>query len=266
MNQTDRDNGNKIMTILQIASTLIVTLLLGCSSQPSDTTMIAKGDTFLNKSRTTTIIDTPRGFVKNYGTNDSNRLFVFVGEKISVEPLPLKRGSMDNGFKAKYVILRKIYGHFPEDTIEFIAYDHYGTPPFSKFKNVLLYVSADSGTYYHQKYLYNDVYKTKDGNWAGTYARADYEHSYNKHTKIKPIKIDFAQRIVYPITAIDEEGRQLTISYPKPYFETIGDSAIAVYGNFEEELFALKKTGFLTARGLFGATPGHGRARSKGSP
>ena len=251
MDQTAKYNVNKIVTILQITFTLIVTLLLGCSSQPSDTTMGANRDTLLNKSKTTSIIDTPRSFVKNYGANDSNRLFVFVGEKILVEPVPLMRGSMDNGFKAKYVVLRKIYGHFPEDTIEFIVYDHYGTPPFSKFKNVLLFVSADSGTYYHQKYMYNDVYKTKDGRWAGTYAREDYEHSYNKHTKIKPIKIDFAQRIVYPITTIDEAGRRLTISYPKPYFKTIGDSAIAVYGNFAEELFALKKTGFLTARGLF---------------
>ena len=95
---------------------------------------------------------------------------------------------MDKGFKAKYAILEKVYGNFPYDTIEFVAYDHYGIPPFSKFKNVLLYVGADSGTYYHENYLYNDVYKTKSGRWAGSYA-GDYKHACNKHTKIKPVKI-----------------------------------------------------------------------------
>lgn len=220
-----------------------MTLLLGCGSQSGDRANSPKKDTVINNSNKT-LVDTPRSFVKNFGVNDSNRLFVFVGEKISVEPIPSKQGSMDNGFKAKYTILKKVYGDFALDTIEFVAYDHYGLPPFSKFKNVLLYVSADSGMYYHQKYMYNDVYKTKDGRWAGTYAIDDYKHPYNKHTKIKPIKIDFAQRIAYPKN--DE--------YPKPYYKTIGDSTIAVYGNYVDELFALKKTGILTARELFKAT------------
>lgn len=175
-------------------------------------------------------VDTPRSFVKNYGAFDTSRLFVFVGEKISVELLPHRAGSMDDCFKAKYVILEKVYGNFSDDTIEFVAYDHYGTPAFSEFKTVLLYVSADSGTYYHQKYMYNDVYKTKDGRWAGPYAVDDYEHAYNKHTKIKPVKIEFPEK-------------------------TIGDTAIAIYGNYVEELFALKKTGVLTSRKLFEATP-----------
>jgi hypothetical protein len=236
--------------ILQVISVFIVTLFWGCGSQSADSTNNQNRDTLKNKA---TLIDTPRSFVKNYGVNDTNRLFAFVGEKISVEPLPYERGSMDNGFKAKYVILKKVYGNFPVDTIEFVAYDHYGTPAFSKFKHVLLYVSADSGMYYYQKYMYNDVYKTQDGRWAGTYASDDYEHAYNKHTKIKPVKIEFAQKVSFP-TKIVDEGRQLEFSYPKPYFKTVGDTAIAIYGNYVEELVALKKSGFLTARGLFEAT------------
>jgi hypothetical protein len=180
--------------LLRVTTVFFVTLLLGCGNQSGDSIKNCKNDTLKNDSKRASLVDTPRSFVKNYGINDTNRLFVFVGEKLSVEPLPHERGSMDNGFKAKYAILKKIYGNFPQDTIEFVAYDHYGTPPFSKFKNALLYVSADSGTYYHQKYMYNDVYKTKDGRWAGTYAGGDYKHAYNKHTKIKPIKIDFATK------------------------------------------------------------------------
>jgi hypothetical protein len=242
-----------MITILQLTSAFLITLLLGCTGQPSDGNRNQETVTALN-NKMVTLIDTPRSFVKNYGAYDSCRLFVFVGEKISVEPLPHKRGSMDNGFKAKYVILEKVYADFREDTIEFVAYDHYGTPPFSEYKNVLLYVSADSGTYYHDKYMYNDVYKTKDGRWAGTYAMDDYEHVYNKHTKTKPIKIDFVERVVYPTKMIGDDGKQLTFSYPQPYFKTVGDSATAIYGNYIEELFVLKRNGFLTARGLFEAT------------
>ena len=220
-------------------------LLLGCGSQSGDTTNI-------NKKPTS--VDTPRSFVRNYGINDTTQLFAFVGEKLSVDSLPHEQGSRNNGFKAKYLILKKVHGNFSQDTIEFVAYDHYGTPAFSKFKNVLLYISADSGTYYHQKYMYNDVYKTKDGRWAGTYASDDYEHAYNKHTRIKPIKIEFAEKVSFPTKTVDEEGRQLEFSYPKPYFKTVGDSSFAVYGNYVEDLVTLKKEGTLTARGLFKAT------------
>jgi len=238
------------MTILpRIMTAFFVTLFLSCGSQSGAPTRDHKND-----SKTASLVDTPRSFVKNYGTDDSNQLFVFVGEKLSLEPLPHEQYSMDKGFKAKYVILKKVYGNFSHDTIEFVAYDHYGIPPFSKFKNVLLYVSADSGTYYHQKYMYNDVYKTKSGRWAGAYSWGDYKHAYNKHTQIKPIEIDFVERVVYPTKVINDRGNQLRYSYPKPYFKIVGDSAIAIYGNFVEELFALKRTGILTARGLFEAT------------
>lgn len=233
-------------TLLQLISVLIVTVLLGCGNHQSDNTN--------NINKTSTLVDTPRSFVKNYGVNDTTRLFAFVGKKISVDQLPHEQGSMDNGFKAKYAILKRVYGSFAKDTIEFVAYDHYGRPAFSKFKNVLLFVSADSGTYYHQKYMYNDVYKTKDGRWAGTYASDDYAHAYNKHTKIKPVKIEFVEKVSFPTKTVDEEKRQLEFSYSKPYFKTIGDSAFAVYGNYVEDLVTLKKEGVLTARGLFDAS------------
>src|SRR5258705_13487507 len=144
-----------MMTIAQLKTAFIVSFLLSCNSQSSDTGVSQlKHDTLANGQKTLTSFETPRSFVKNYGVNDSTRLFAFVGEKISVDPLPHEQGSMDNSFKAKYIILKKMSGDFPQDTIEFVAYDHYGTPSFSKFKNVLLFVSADRGTYYHQKYMY----------------------------------------------------------------------------------------------------------------
>jgi hypothetical protein len=236
----------------QLITVIILTCFIACNSKSNqaDKTSIQQ-DKITTTGQAFKPIDTPRSFVRNYGAQDSNPLFAFVGEKIWIKPLPNRKGSMDNSFKAKYAILKKIYGDFSADTIEFVAYDHYGTPPFSKFKNVLLYLSANRGTYYHQKYMYNDVYKTKNGRWAGTYAGDDYEHEYNKNTKIKPTRIDFAETVFYPVTVVDEEGKKLTFSYAEPYFKTVGDSAIAVYGNYVEDLFILKRDGYLTAREIF---------------
>lgn len=188
--------------------------------------------------------------MKNYN-GENNQIFVFVGHKILVENLPYKEGSMDGSFKAKYKILQKVFGNFSQDTIEFVAYDHYGRPAFSKYDNVLLFVSADSGTYFHQKYMYNDVYKTKDNRWAGSYAIKDYKHINNKMTKIKPVKIDFQNPVIYPLEEVRESGDTIQLAFPKPYFKTIDTGAIVIYGNYIEELFILKRDGFLTARNIF---------------
>jgi hypothetical protein len=80
----------------------------------------------------------------------------------------------------------------------------------------------------------------------------DYGHSYNKHTSIKPVKIDFVEEVSFPTKFKDEDGKEYTLSYSEPYYKIIGDKAIAHYGNFVPELFKLKKDGVLTARELFG--------------
>ncbi|QEC44704.1 hypothetical protein [Pseudobacter ginsenosidimutans] len=94
----------------------------------------------------------PADSVRNYN-GGYNKLFAFVGEMITVDQLPYQPGEFDESFKAKYRILQKVYGKFEGDTIEFLVFDHYGRPPFTRYKNVLLYVFADSGTYVHEKYM-----------------------------------------------------------------------------------------------------------------
>lgn len=237
-------------TFVHIATLTIAVSFLSCNgiNKPKDKALLTN-DTLVTLD-TTLRLDNPKDLLKNYN-GENNRLFVFVGHKISVVPLPHERGSMDAGFKAKYLVIEKVFGNFSYDTIEFAAYDHYGIPPFSEYNDVLLFVSADSGTYYHQKYQYNDVYKTREGQWAGTYAFDDYEHEYNRKTKIKPTKIVFAQPVYYPLKKVTEQGDTLTRRLPKPYFKTIGDSAIAIYGNYVKDLFLLKRDGVLTARDIF---------------
>ena len=192
------------------------------------------------------------------GQESNNNLFVFVGEKIGVKPFSptLPKGTilMDKAFKAKYKVIKEVYGHFEHDTIEFEAYDHYGSPAFADYKHVLLYVSqAEEGKWYHQKYMYSDVYQTKDGRWAGPYQVNDYNHEYNKDTAIKPEKLPFNEKVWYDVKGQPREN--LFTRFPKPYYKIKGDKAYVVMGNYIEELFQLKKTGVLKARGLFGTEP-----------
>lgn len=185
----------------------------------------------------------------------NNRLIAFVGEMVEVKELPHMPISMDACFSAKYKVLVRVYGHYSRDTIEFTAYDHYGLPEFSKFKNVLLFVSEQDGKYYHEKYQYFDVYKTKDGRWASPYKPGDYEHVYNKNTIVKPTVIEFAERVAYPLGGNAPDGSEYTPAIPPNYYKITRDSAIAIYGNYLEDLFALKRNGVLAASELFDITP-----------
>ena len=120
--------------------------------------------------------------------DESINLFAFVGEKISVtefdpnedntqividsisgDTIRKVRHVMDYGFKNKYKVVRNVFNELKTDTIEFVAYDHYGRPSFEKYKNVILYVSLnmEKGHYYHQKYQYDPVEKSKNGTWRG---------------------------------------------------------------------------------------------------
>lgn len=184
-----------------------------------------------------------------------NTLVAFVGEKIRFEELPHQEGAMDGGFKATYRILQRVYGEYGPDTIDFVAYDHYGVPAFSRYQHVLLYLSKDDEGYYHEKYQFSPVYLTTGGRWAGTYS-SDYQHAYNTATSVKPEIIPFAKKVAFPTSLFffNDMIHCAEQSFPKPYFRIEGDSAVAVYGNYVEELFQLKKTGILTARGLFGDT------------
>jgi hypothetical protein len=164
---------------------------------------------------------------------------------------------LDNEFRAKYKVLQRIYGCYPGDTIEFTAYDHlefgaydHGWPQFSRYKNVLLFVSKHDSEYYHEKYQYNDVYMTRSGKWAGPYFWEDrYEYPVGR---MPPQRMDFIQKVSYPLSDTILAGGFAAYRFPHPFYWTVGDSAIAQYGNYVEDLFKIKKEGVLTARGLFG--------------
>jgi hypothetical protein len=182
---------------------------------------------------------------------ENSEYFVFVGEKISVTACPPKEGEIlfDEQFLAKYRVVEAFRGSHDGSEIEFVVYDHYGVPPFASFEHVLLYVQLHDGNYYHAKYQFSPLYKTKDGRWAGPYAAEDYGHEYNKQTAIKPEVIEFSRPVTVDVSSL-EKG-EIERLFPEPYFRIDGDEAIAVYGNYLPELFLLKQRGVLKARGDF---------------
>lgn len=180
----------------------------------------------------------------------NGKLFVFIGEKIEVKELRDEEDIMDAKFLARYKILEKICGNYPNSTIEFTVYDHYGRPAFENYKIVMLYVSEHDGKYYHEKYQFDPLYKTKDGRWAGPYDPWDHAYKDTTSNPIKPHIISFAEEVAYSIAGWKKQDIQAR--YPAPFYKVVDTNAIAVYGNFVPELFELKKRGVLTARGLYG--------------
>ncbi|WP_413665373.1 hypothetical protein ACG1BZ_09350 [Microbulbifer sp. CNSA002] len=182
---------------------------------------------------------------------EGSKYFVFIGQRISLEPVPPKEGEVlfDSQFLATYRIVDPYRGAYQGSEIEFTVFDHYGRPPFSNYEHVLLYVVKHDGRYYHSKYQFTPVYKTKSGKWAGAYAVYDYTHSYNENTKIKPVRIEFSEPVVIDITGYEKED--IIKWFPEPYYKIEGGSAVAVYGNYIDELFLLKQNGVLKARGDF---------------
>ncbi|WP_460219321.1 hypothetical protein [Psychroserpens sp. MEBiC05023] len=120
--------------------------------------------------------------------DESKNLYAFIGKKISVTEFDPNENNMrkiidtitgdtliresyvmDRGFKAKYKVVINVFNDLKSDTIEFLAYDHYGRPTFENYENVLLYISLskEKGNYYHQKYQFDPVEKSTDGTWKG---------------------------------------------------------------------------------------------------
>jgi hypothetical protein len=121
--------------------------------------------------------------------NESINLYAFIGEKISVtefdpnnpkivrieidsitkDTLRFESYVMDNGFNCKYKILKNVFNEIKSDTVEFKAYDHYGRPGFENYENVILYISLNNekGNFYHQKYQFDPIEKSKNGIWKG---------------------------------------------------------------------------------------------------
>lgn len=184
------------------------------------------------------------------------QLLAFVGRKQSVRDISeeVRRKNedallFDAFFRAKYRVEQVVYGEYAGDSIEFTATDHYGRPRFAQFEHVMLFVSAaDDGAYYHEKYQFYPVFRTRSGAWAACAPIDEYD-AEERESVIGPHPIDFGPDAYFPLGELSlAEAAQLL---PAPQFRIEGHKAYCVQGNTAEELLKIKQRTVLKARGLF---------------
>ena len=173
---------------------------------------------------------------------------VFVGEYISVEEFdyvcPEDAICMDLGFKAKYRVLNKLYGEYAGETIDFIAYDHYGFPDFARFKTVMLFVKMNGSAAYHEKYRYYEVHPTQNGSWA--YCGDPYDEETSPANR-RMTNIAFEPNYVVDfIQSFNSD--YVKRSYKAPVYSIEGDKVFCEQGVYINDLFRLERETVLKAR------------------
>jgi len=170
------------------------------------------------------------------------QFYIFIGQKIRMnyesDPyycnvIPLDGG----GFDCVYSVDTEVYGKFINDSIRFKAYDHYGTPSFSKYQDVLLFVGEYCGKLYHSKYQYFDMYKTKEGKWASPGNPYKYDQ-FIKNKTVQAERMEFDKSAWIDISKMDTNQKK---EYLSPFYEIRDGMAIPVMGTYITDLIKVKK-------------------------
>lgn len=182
---------------------------------------------------------------------EPSAFYIFIGEKIEMtfkpDPYYCNVVTLDGGaFECTYKINKSLYGNYSLDKISFKAYDHYGRPQFSNFKNVMLFVGEYCGNLYHTKYQFFDVYKTKKGKWASPGNPYKYD-KYVKDKTVKAQKIKFDKDVWIDLSEMYNQDKE---EYKLPYYKVIGDKAFPLMGIYVDELIEIKKSTVLKERNI----------------
>jgi hypothetical protein len=187
-------------------------------------------------------------------TEKPTKLYVFIGKKIKIWGSP---SSYCNGFPldsrsiAKYSIVKNIYGDFKKDTIQFTSYIH-SSPleqnyipsktHFTDYEYCLFYVLEFKGELIQIKYLFDDVYMTKEGRWASPLKPEGLFNTISPDS-YTPKKISFTNPIEFEYE--DRFYKEIYQRFPAAY-NTVSDGKITVNnGYYVEDLFEIRKAGKL---------------------
>ena len=179
-----------------------------------------------------------------------SKLHVFIGKKIKLWNSPQSHCngiSLDSRTIAKYAVVSVIYGDYAKDTIQFTSYAHESPAkqnyiPFKSnygdYEYCLFYVLEFEGEFVQMKYLFDDVYMTKQGRWASP-SKPKGLFSTISPDSYAPINIDFIEPIEFEYEKKFQE--EISKSFPAPY-NTVKDGNITVhYGYYVEDLFKIRK-------------------------
>ncbi|HKH63821.1 MAG TPA: hypothetical protein VKA49_23460, partial [Flavitalea sp.] len=154
-------------------------------------------------------------------------------------------------FSAKYRIVEKVCGNYAGDTITFDVIKLQHDSSFKRSKYLLLILTKDSGQ--NEEFvlwgdLYNDLFKTANGQWVGPYSGQDIQYASGK-SSLKPRRIKFSKEAFYNTTGMTRE--EIDITFPDPFYKIKKDKAIPILGNSITELFQFHKDGILRAEHIY---------------
>lgn len=168
----------------------------------------------------------PAASASDAGADKKDNLLVFIGQKVSLteQPPQCKDCLIGNAhFVANYRILDTLHGNHRGGTITFDVFDHYGVPGFSKYDTVLLYVlRRPDGSWVHDKYQFNDLYKGVDDEW---YTCGDPYARYPNATRtVHARPVQFAQPVSYPVATFRDDF--VKARFPADYYDVRDGQAI----------------------------------------
>lgn len=181
-------------------------------------------------------------------------LLAFVGKKIEARRVQPKDGQahFDAEYFLRYEILQVVFGNYSKREISFSSYVHIGNPKFVEHDFGLVYVSEYDGRFVQQKNIFQPVYPTENGRWAGCGDPYQGVSDIHRHG-LTPQPIAFRPPVVFDVRGLSEPV--IAQRFPSPIFRRSGNSVLCEMGNYPEELFRVMEEGYLKARGVFGPAP-----------
>lgn len=189
---------------------------------------------------------------------EEDELLILIGEKIEIKKLPDNKEDCTSThcydkFAGQYKVIKKICGNYNKNEITFLIDGYYDKPYFADYKNCLFYLSRkrnSKDTFALLTYQFDDVYRTKDGEWASPFSSRNYREYDSTKGNIKPRRIEYVEDVTYNVKGFSRN--KLNRHFPSSYFTINNKTAIAQYGNYVEELVQMKKEGLLKSWGYFG--------------
>jgi hypothetical protein len=185
---------------------------------------------------------------------------VFVGELISMEPMPdpceeerKRTGTlgcifMDDLYRARYRVVRPVAGTTAKTEVTFQVADHYGFPAFANTPHALLFVDVtDDGNWLH-KYQGVPMHLTTDGQWAAC-GEVDYR-GVDEALSHRAKPMTFAQPIARR-DAVPREAWDRMLPWWKKHGDTYritGGEVRCLRGIPVQEAYEIVRQGVMKAR------------------
>jgi hypothetical protein len=174
-----------------------------------------------------------------------SKLLVFVGKKIEVSTDTSGNFSLSKDrigpplYLAVYQVLQLVRGNFEMDTVSFYISGGFSPPEDTNYENALFFLCQTFDGYYCLDCV--DVYKTEDSQWAGRYASEKYgvKIGFNEAVSVQPQRISFEKELSFDLSACSDE--YIEDHYPSAYYCVEKNRAVALYGNYLDDLLKLKK-------------------------